>query len=398
MIAAADARSRTGTAAWLAVAVTFAGCATPAGLLGYEGFVDAPPGRTARGRLTVRWSRRLAPEYEGPYLPIERAVPALDPESDRIYAGSSAGALWAFSGAGTQIWMYQAGGAIGSQPYIDRPRNEIYVASDDGLLHALVATTGTMRWRAEVGGAVGRRPLATDDAIYVITDADVVAAFDRENGDALWRYRREAPEGFYVTEHAGLALGEHELVTGFTDGTVVALDPRDGSILWERDTTSDLTSTSDTIRFTDVDTTPVIDGDTIYAASFAGGLYALERSSGTVRWLRQDLTGIVGITPASGGLLICSSGDLGVLAVRAIDGEPLWTTRVPRGAPTAPVVIEDLVLVGESEGGLVALSLGHGTELGRVENGHGFAAPVEVRAGLGAVVSNAGGLFVFSVR
>ena len=69
-----------------------------------------------------------------------------------------------------------------------------------------------------------------------------------------------------------------------------------------------------------------------------------------------------------------------------------------RGAPTVPVVVEDLVIVGESEGGLVTMSLGQGTEIGRIENGHGFAAPVEVSAGLGAVVSNAGGLFVFAVR
>ena len=63
-----------------------------------------------------------------------------------------------------------------------------------------------------------------------------------------------------------------------------------------------------------------------------------------------------------------------------------------------PTVVEDLVNVGESEGGLVTLSLGHGTEVGRIENGHGFAAPVEVAEGRGAVVSNAGGLFVFAVR
>ena len=246
-----------GRVAALIVGATLSfGCGGSVGGLGYEGFIDRPRGHTRQGRLTVRWTKRLAPEYEGPYMPIERAVPALDPQSDRIYVGSSAGALWAFNGAGTQVWMYQAGGGIGSQPYVDAARDQLFVASDDGLLHAVTASTGAMRWRAEVGGAVGRPPVASADAVYVITDADVVAAFDRESGEALWRYRREAPEGFYVTEHAGLALAEREIVTGFTDGVVVALDPRDGSILWERDTTSDLTGTSDTIRFTDVDTTP----------------------------------------------------------------------------------------------------------------------------------------------
>ncbi|AKF06905.1 PQQ-binding-like beta-propeller repeat protein [Sandaracinus amylolyticus] len=361
----------------------------------YDEAYDAPRGRTREGRLPIRWTKRIAPEDEGPYLPIERSVPALDARADRIYVGSSAGALWALSGAGTEIWMYQAGGAIGSQPLVDPDRDEVYVASDDGRLHALVASTGEVRWHAEVGGAVGRPPVASDDAIYIITDADVVTAFDRSTGEALWRYRREAPEGFYVTEHAGLALTERQLITGFTDGVVVALDPRDGAVLWERDTTADLRTTSDTIRFTDVDTTPLVIGDTVYVASFAGGLYALERSSGSVRWLREELTGITGLAEAPGGLVIASSGDLGVMALRATDGERVWTSRIGRGSPTVPRVVGDVVIVGESEGGLLTLSLGRGTELGRIEAGHGFAAPAEFSEGLGGVVSNSGTLFVF---
>lgn len=393
------ARRGVAAAAGLALGAASLGACTPISIPGtYERFIDAPAGQTRSGRLPIRWTKRIAPEDEGPYLPIERAVPALDPRGDRIYVGSSAGSLWALGGAGTEIWMYAAGGAIGSQPFLDPDRDELYVASDDGRLHALEASTGAVRWHAEIGGAVGRAPVASDDAVYVITDADEVAAFDRSTGEALWRYRRDAPEGFYVTEHAGLTLTDRQLITGFTDGMVVALDPRDGSVLWERDTTADLRTTTDTIRFTDVDTTPLVVGETVYVASFAGGLYALERSSGSVRWLREELTGITGLAAAPGDMLIASSGDLGVMALRRNDGEVLWTNEVARGAPTVPTVVGDVVVVGESEGGLVSLSLGRGGEIGRIEAGHGFAAPAEVAEGLGAVVSNAGTLFVFAVR
>ena len=349
---------RRGVAALAGLALgasSLGGCSAISAGGSYERFIDAPAGRTSHGRMPIRWTKRVAPEGEGPYLPIERAVPALDPHGNRIYVGSSAGSLWALGGAGTEIWAYAAGGAIGSQPLLDTDRDEIYVASDDGRLHALEASTGTVRWHAEIGGAVGRPPVASADAVYVITDADEVAAFDRATGEALWRYRRDAPEGFYVTEHAGLTLTGRQLVTGFTDGVVVALDPRDGSVLWERDTTADLRTTSDTIRFTDVDTTPLVIGDTVYVASFAGGLYALELSSGSVRWLREELTGITGLAEAPGGMVIASSGDLGVMALRRSDGEVIWTNEIARGAPTVPTVVGDLVVVGESEGGLLSL-------------------------------------------
>jgi outer membrane protein assembly factor BamB len=380
------------------------GCnGVPPGLFGYEAFMDRPVGSRPSGRLRVRWSRSLMPAVEGidgRFLPIERAMAALDSAHDRIYVGSGRGYFWAFTGAGAPVYMYQAGGAIGSQPYLDAARDEIYFASDDGVVHALVASTGAVRWRAEIDGAVGRRPIATDETLYIATDADVVVAFTRDTGEALWRYRRDAPSGFYIAEHAGLTIEGRRLITGFTDGTVVSLDPLDGHVQWTRETLADLPSVAatDVMRFTDVDTTPVIDNGTIYIASFAGGLYALDVGSGSVRWIRNELTGITGLAEAPDDMLIASSGDLGVVGIDRGTGDTLWRHAITRGAPTAPRVVNDLVIFGETEGGLISLLASNGHEVGRIENGHGFAAPVDVVDGLGAAISNAGGLFVFSVN
>jgi outer membrane protein assembly factor BamB len=382
---------------------TLPGCANTPELLGYESFIDAPPGARPTGRLTFRWTRRLAVELEGidgRFLPIERAVAALDPIRNRIYVGSSRGYFWSFTGSGSQVYMYQAAGSIGCQPLLDAERDELYFASDDGVVHALVASTGELRWRAEIDGAVGRRPIATDDVVYVVTDGDVVVAYARDSGEALWRYRRDAPEGFYIAEHAGLVLTGRSLITGFTDGAVIALDPRDGHVQWTRETLEDLPETvsTDAMRFTDVDTTPVIVDGVAYIASFAGGLYALEVGSGSVRWLRRELTGILGLAAAPGGMLIASSGDLGVVGIDRATGDTMWSSPIRRGSPTAPTVVGDLVVVGETEGGLLSLLVANGTEVGRLENGHGFAAAAEINEGLGAAVSNAGALFVFNVH
>jgi outer membrane protein assembly factor BamB len=402
-------RDRTRYGRWRRAAVGVAcallpSCVTiPQGVLGYEGFLDAPRSARPQGRMIVRWERSLMPEVEGidgRFLPIERAAAALDPEHNRIYLGSSRGYFWAFTGQGGRVYMYRAGGAIGSQPLLDAERDEIYFASDDGVVHALVASTGQVRWRAEIDGAVGRRPIATDDVLFIATDADVVVAIARDTGEALWRYRRDPPEGFYIAEHAGLLLQGRRLITGFTDGAVVSLDSIDGHVQWTRETLADLpvASATDVMRFTDVDTTPLLVDGTLYAASFAGGLYALDLNSGSVRWIRSDLTGVTGLAVAPDGMLIASSGDRGVLGVARANGDLRWRTPVLRGAPTAPRVIGDLVLYGETEGGLVALSTASGTEVGRIEDGHGFAAPVDVAEGLGAAISNTGHLYVFSVN
>ncbi len=355
---------------------------------------DRVSGRTVQ----VRWRQQIASDYEAAFIPVEHSTPALDPAHDRVYVGSSAGKLWAMTGGGGRLYSYDAGAGIMAPLTLDTQADELYLATEDGVLHMLTASSGELRWRVEVGGLVSQPPVLTDDAVYVVTDSDVVTAVARENGEALWRYRRDAPEGFFVSGHAGLMLHEGNLYTGFTAGIVVALDASDGSLLWERDTSVELEPGPDgPPRFADVDTTPTIVDDTVYAASFAGGLYALEIDSGTVRWRDEAVTGVIAIEPASERLLVLSSGDLGVVCFDRIDRETVWQKRIPRGAPAEPLVADDLVLVGESQGGFVTLALQTGHELGRIETGHGFTARPSVAAGRGFVMSNGGALYAFAL-
>lgn len=363
------------------------------------GWIDGSSGNPASTRAPhVRWRQQITHDYEGPYVPVERAAAALDPARDRLYVGSSSGELWAMTAGGARIYTYDAGGGIAAQPALDPALDELFLATEDGVLHLLTASNGALRWRTEIGGAVSQPPVLTDDAVYVMTDNDVVSAIDRAEGEVLWRYRRDAPEGFNVSGHAGLTLAEGRLLTGFTAGVVASLDPSDGSLQWERDTSLELEPGPDgTARFADVDTTPVVIDDLIYIASFAGGMYALELESGTVRWHDEELTGVIGITPASDRLLVLSSGDLGVVLIDRNDHEVVWRKRLPRGAPGEATVAQDLVMFGESQGGFVTVALQNGRELGRIEAGHGFTARATISDGRGFMLSNGGTLFAFAL-
>lgn len=353
---------------------------------------------TVAGRaVQLRWRQQITPDYQGAYIPVERAGAALDPARDRLYVGSSSGQLWAMSAVGSRVYSYDAGGAILAAPALDSQRDEVYVATEDGVLHMLTASSGVLRWRAELGAAVSQAPMLIADAVYVVTDNDIVIALSRETGDPLWRVRRNAPEGFHISHHAGLTLAGDRLLAAFTGGSVIALDPRDGSLLWERDTSTDLEQGDGTPRFVDVDTTPVVMGDTVYVASFAGGLYALDLRSGTVRYRDEELTGIIGIAPAGDRLLVLSSADHGIICLDRVDRTVVWRKTIPRGAPTEPVIAQDLVLVGESQGGFLTLALQSGQELGRIETGHGFTAQASVADGRGFILSNGGVLYAFAL-
>ena len=376
------------------------GCGGPVGAAEYGWALnERNAAAEGEGALVVRWTKRLTPEYEGPYVPVEKAAAALYPGRGRIYAGSTTGKLIAYDLHGRIHFEYDAHSPIEARPAIDLGEGSVYVASSDGNIHSLTWQHGDKRWVKSVGGPVRTEPVLTDDAIYVVTDDDQVVALSRDEGEQLWLYKRDAVEGFSISGHAGIVLTDGKLITGFTDGTVVALDAASGGLMWERDTSLDLEEPEgDAPQFTDVDTTPVVQGERLFAASFSGGVYALALSNGSVEWREPAKTGVIGLA-IRGSRLVMSSADDGVTVINHETREGLWRHPVDRGSPTVPVLTEtNLVLFGESAGSLVALSLSSGREEARIEGGNGFDAPPAVSGELGFVLTNGGRFMSFLVR
>ncbi len=383
----------------LASAVLASGCGShPTPARSYE-VVDNLPRTRGLGPLHLRWNERLTEHWGGAYIPVERAVAALDPAEDRVYVGSSRGRLIAMNSAGQRAYEVDAEGAIGSEIVLDSAKDELFVGTEQGLLMVLTASSGKLKWKKTAEGPVRKAPVLTDDTVYVVTEADSVVAFARDNGTVLWRYNRDAPETMSVTGHAGLLLNDGKLYTGFTDGVVVALSAGDGSVQWERDTSVDV-SPDDlrAPRFVDVDTTPVIIDRELWVASFAGGLYGLSTGNGGVLWHEPKLAGISGITPApANDRVILSSGDDGVNCVDAVSRSVLWTHAYERGDPSEAVLVGNTVLVGEENGPFMSLALDSGKEIGRIEAGNGFSARPAVAGGRGFLLSNGGTLFAFTI-
>ncbi|MBC7172498.1 MAG: PQQ-binding-like beta-propeller repeat protein [Polyangiaceae bacterium] len=385
----------------LAGALALAGCTNSP--------FSAPPAFTMEGAtalresgpgvLRLRFTKTLIEPHRGAYVPVESASAALDAQNDRIYQGTTQGVLYVFDSAGRQRGRYDAGGAIEASPAIDSARRQMYLPVVDGTIHALDASTLELKWKEDVGFAVRNTPVLTDDALYIVTETDQVNALAREDGAVLWTYRRPPGEQFSVAGQAGLTLVDGRIYTGFSDGVVVALDASDGAVLWEADTSEDVEEVdSNRPSFADVDVTPVVSGDQVYVASYAAGLYALSRTNGSVEWRDRDRRAIVKLADAGRWLIVLSATD-GISAIDRTTRETIWKRPIERGSPTSVRVMEEnaLLLYGESRGGLLALTVREGREVGRLEAGHGFTAQAAVLDGLGAILSNSGSLFVFRV-
>lgn len=345
------------------------------------------------GVLGVRWTRRLVDPFGGDFVPVENAAAGLDPGRDRVYIGTAEGEFLTYDLDGRRLARYEPGAGVEAAPAVDRFSGNVYLVSEDGAVHA-IDEMGELLWKSSVETTVRQPPVLSEDAVFVVAEADAVFALSREDGEVLWNYRRDPFEGdFAVAGHAGLVMHEGRLFTGFTDGTVVALDAASGSMVWERPTSIDIEESDQAVSFTDVDTTPVVIEDTLYVASFSAGLYALELSNGSVRWREPELLDITSLA-IDGELAVATSTeqirvyDLPRRAVR-------WQRAVRRGAPGVPVLSSGLALIGESRGSLIAFELRTGREIARLDIGSGFSASAAVHGRFGWVLSNGGTLMAF---
>jgi outer membrane protein assembly factor BamB len=354
-------------------------------------------GKASGSAVRMRWTADLVPAAGGLYRPVERAAPAVDALHERVYVGTTQRFLYAFRGDGRREYRYTAESAIEAEPTIDPVHEELYLATSRGIVHALSSADGSVRWKAELGQAISKAGVLSEDALYLVTDEDSVIALSRVDGSVLWRYKREPRAGLQVAGHAGLLFAEHRLITGFTDGSIVALAANDGRVLWSVDTTLDFADPAQAEKgFVDVDTTPVQIDDLVYVASFLGGFYAIEAAHGAVRMRNPELTNITSIA-AGDDALILGSAKFGVLCLDVPSLAPRWRRNVTRGAPASVSIANGNVYVTESRGALLAMRLRDGLESGRLQTLYGFTSTPNLEGRRGFILGNAGTLYAFEL-
>ncbi|MEM6960705.1 MAG: PQQ-binding-like beta-propeller repeat protein [Myxococcota bacterium] len=382
---------------WL---ILMGGCGVNDGIVGgasYEWFGTQVAQKQSGPGLSVRWRRTLTRHSKGSYLPVEHATALIDPIRNQVFVGSSSGAFRAFNSNGRLLWEHPMGSSVEAAPGYDPSTRDVFVASEDGVVHRIDGSNGAVAWSKPSGSPIRNTPRLNEDAVYVASVNDGVTALSREDGESLWTYLREPNENLSITGRAGIALTGRWVLSAFSDGMVVALDRSDGSLVWERDTSIDVRGDEgDPDRFFDVDTTPLIDGDVVYVGAYGSGLYALQLANGSVIWRDAELLEIVGLALFERYLVVASSSE-GIVCIDTETRQRRWQQPVERGAPSVPVIAGGAVWFGESQGSFRMLDLDRGQELGRIDAGTGFSASAAIALPFGIVLSNGGSLLAFRI-
>jgi outer membrane protein assembly factor BamB len=215
----------------------------------------------------------------------------------------------------------------------------------------------TVVWSASAPFATGI-PLVTEDLV-VMGGYEAVYGFDRRTCSLKW----EADVGGDMLADGPPLEVDGVIVVPQRD--LVALDPTTGALQWRFPGDDGLAG----------DGTPTASGDTVFAATVFGWVYAVSAGTGTLLWkTRFDSLAIFHPTVAGDALILGTRGrrpgGLGagfVIALNRADGTERWRFPLPDsagfggGAVNSGLAVDGMVIIGSMTTRLYALDVATGT-------------------------------------
>jgi outer membrane protein assembly factor BamB len=235
-------------------------------------------------------------------------------------------------------------------------------ATRNGDVIAVSVADGSIIWSANVLGAVLSVPAIGNGKVYVQTEDGRIIALSERDGSVAWTVERTVP-ALSLHGNSGSVYAQGLLVAGFANGHVVGIDSRNGRVLWDR-VVSYPTGRSDVDRLSDVDAPPVIEGFRLFAVSYQGKIMAMDLRNGQVLWTRP-MSVYLPFSADNRNLYVVNDEGV-VLAISQANGANVWVQNdLKRRISTRPMVYEGKIILGDKEGYIHILDSSNGDISGR---------------------------------
>ncbi|MGB0450323.1 MAG: outer membrane protein assembly factor BamB, partial [Porticoccaceae bacterium] len=162
----------------------------------------------------------------------------------------------------------------------------VMVGTIEGELLALDATDGSLLWSSNVSSEILSSPQTNGQVVAVQTIDNKLFAFSAADGSTLWQHEDDAPL-LSVRGTSSPLMTDKMVLGGFDSGKLIAFNPENGSLIWESRMALPKGRT-DLERMVDIDGSPLLQGDVIYAVTYQGRLGALSRGTGRSLWFQDS--------------------------------------------------------------------------------------------------------------
>ncbi len=308
----------------------------------------------------------------------------------------------------------------------------VVVASSDGTVERLDASTGRTLWRSRIAGGISAgtgsdgtftavvnahnqvvsigpqgqvlwlyqlptsvitAPAVVDGTIAVQGADQRLWAFNAANGQKLWTADSRAPalllqQASGITPHAG------SLLVGTSLGRIESISAATGAVQWQV-TLARPRGITEVERVVDITGAPSVAASMVCARAYQSVVGCADLDTGRLLWA-DKADGDTGISQ-NGDLLLATQGDGVVQAYAAVDGAGRWSNdQLKYRKLSAPLLVGVTVAVGDYQGYITFLSAKDGQLIGRVStDGSAILSPLVLSGNTIVAVTSDGGLYGF---
>ncbi len=311
-------------------------------------------------------------------LPIQSIVEIDDSWSKNVFSNLSAGknnvvlddeGIYVFSNEGL-VSLYSPDGSlewevdlnIDLSSGVGKEFGSLFVTSIDGEVFSLNSKNGNMNWTSSVEGESLSVPSSNGDIVAVQSTNGKITALNLKDGKFRWEYISVLPS-LSLRGTSSPVFDDQALYVGFANGNLARIEPRSGVVQWEVPVTISK-GASEIERIIDVDSKPKISSGIAFAISYQGDISAINVRTGRVIW-RNSFSSTKDILEFERNIFVVDE-ESEIQAFSGLTGISLWKTSDYRLRNlTAPVKVDNYLVVGDFEGYIHFINIENGSTVGR---------------------------------
>jgi outer membrane protein assembly factor BamB len=283
---------------------------------------------------------------------------------DLVVQGNEVDGLSAYNiKYGYKKWHIKIQGGVTSSARLSG--DTLYFGAGDGFFYAVDLKTGTTQWTFPIRSEGIGAPLISEGVVYFLSGNNVAYAVKAKSGEQIWLYNRTETSSFTIRGASEPTLVGSNVIFGFSDGNIAALDKNSGQVKWER-------LLGESIRFKDVDSKAVLDENSLYVSSYDGKLYSLNANSGQINWTHDE----GGFLPVyiNEDRVFLSTSNRKLVCLDKKSGKVLWENKLMNTVASTPVAFKGILFFNEWAGSVRAVDLTTGEKMASFNTGRGVTS------------------------
>lgn len=259
----------------------------------------------------------------------------------------------------------------------------LFVTAGSGDVLAYNPKTGEKVWQVNMGAPIRSAPTLAEGKLFVLTYDNNTYALNTKDGSLVWTHS-SIEEGLALLGGAAPAVDKGVVVVPYSSGEVYALRTTDGRYLWH-DSLSTHVGGDPFSSLVDIEASPVISGNVVYAVNHNGQLTSFHLGTGERLW-SQPVSATQTPWVAGNMIYVVTDSDT-LVALHRARGQVKWIVDLPAVLEHAtgkkpedviwagPVLAGKRLIVNTSNGYALSFSPFDGSPLSAVELGDGSSLP-----------------------